>query len=162
MKAVDLIKNVTKDSDTTTLITHEGLSSIIHIKHGASSEELKLLEAYKNDLPEVYLSLLIAFNGFDLFRIEDIGGFHFFSCGELVRNNEFQALNYADEWDKDLVLICSLIGEGDFIGLRILETDYQLLDCFHEESPKEWKIIGNSIDDFIENVIKEKGKKFWL
>lgn len=162
MKAVNLIRNISNNIDSSARLTFEGICSQFHINEGATLEEINLLKSFKTKIPEAYLALLRAFNGIDLFCVEDIGGYRFFSCTEAIGINKLQERNYADEWDDKVLLICSLRGDGDFVGLRIFETGYEILDCFHEESPKEWKTIGKSIDYFIETLINEKGRKFWL
>jgi len=144
--------------------TYEGLTSKFVIKKGASKEDISSCNAYFNfKMPNDYQSLLLKMNGCVLFNVDDIGGFSFFGCDELIKENTFQKVHLEDEWDENIILICSCLGDGDYIGLKVLADDsYEIIDCFHEEVPSNWRTIGSSLDDFLERLTKEKGKKFWL
>jgi hypothetical protein len=38
----------------------------------------------------------------------------------------------------------------------------QIVHCIMDELPSNWEVIGNLFDDFVTNLIEEKGKKYWL
>jgi hypothetical protein len=69
---------------------------------------------------------------------------------------------YEEKWESNILIICALLGDGDFIGIRILSDGYEILDCFHEDAPSEWRKISSSFDEFLQELILRKGEKYWL
>lgn len=114
-------------------------------------------------LPKDYSDFLQYANGCTIYNYHDLDGFCFFGIDELQkRTNDVQEI-YDNEWDQAIIVFCSILGEGNFIGFRVLdETTYEILDCFHEYLPAEWEVIGTSFDEFLEKLIDLKGKKYWL
>ena len=144
--------------------TYEGLKSHIVVRSGASEEEINKCNSYfENKLPEDYLSFLKRYNGGFFFKVNDIGGFQFWGCDELIYQNTFHKENLGNDWDKRIILICACLGDGDYVGIKIhKDNSYEILDCFGEEIPINWKHIGDSFCSFLEKIIDQRGKKFWL
>ncbi len=157
--AKDLDENLQKTSGT-----YEGFASKFVIQKAATIKDVFECNAYFNfKIPNDYQSFLLQMNGCVLFNSNDIDGFSFFGCGELIKENTFEKKHLEDEWDDRIILFCSCLGDGDHIGVKVLTDDsYEIIDCFHEEIPSSWRKIGSSFDDFLERLLKEKGKKFWL
>lgn len=158
------LKAVLNNSTETTVDTYEGLHSTITVNEKASEQDIEGANSYFNyAIPADYLSFLQVFDGGTFFKVEDIGGLEFFSCSQLIENNEFQKDSLEDDWRDDIILFSSCLGDGDFIGFEVRnDGSYDILDCFHEVLPSEWKSIGHSFDDFLEKFIDSKGEKFWL
>ena len=118
---------------------------------------------FGNNLPEDYLSFLRNYNGCTFFKVRDLAGFQFWGCDELVRENKFHKENLGVDWDERIVLICSCLGDGDYIGMKTSEDKaYEIVDAFGEEIPANWNSIGNSFSQFLEHLIDQRGRKFWL
>lgn len=153
------------DSNNEGLInTYEGLVSKFIVNIGAKEEDIIKCDNYfRNKIPNDYKLFLKNYNGSVFFKIDDFAGYKFFDCNSLITENKFQKENLSDDWDENIILICSCLGDGDYIRMKILnESSYQLLDCFNEKLPYEWNVIGTSFDTFLEKLIDEKGRKFWL
>lgn len=156
IRALDSILNKEKESRNydglpVTFKANPGLDSI----HRNSSSQLKI--------PSDYIDLLEKYNGFTLFQYEDIGGYNFLGIDQLEIETDLQKETYVEEWDDRIIVIGNVIGDGDFIGLRILENDgYEVLDCYHDEAPQNWNIITDSLDDFFLKLIESKGERYWL
>ena len=163
-KLLNKIEKIINDSLETEIETYEGLKSSIIVGAGASEEEINKCDIYfDNKLPNDYLSFLRRYNGCTFFKVSDIGGFQFWGCDELIFHNKFQKENLGSDWDERIVLICACLGDGDYVGIKTNTDDsYEIIDCFGEEIPANWNSIGNSFSDFLEELIDQKGKKFWL
>ena len=65
--------------------TYEGFISKFVIQKGASQEEISACNAHFNfKIPIDYQSFLLEMNGCVLFNYNDIDGFSFFGCDELI------------------------------------------------------------------------------
>lgn len=130
---------------------------------GLSDNELNDIPlAIISKLPQDYLDLMNAFNGFTIFNVQDLCGFRFLGLQHLVSENEFLKQAYED-WDDNILMFCATLGDGNFIGVRVLDDGrYEILDCLHEERPSEWATITNSLSEFLEKVIEFKGAYYWL
>ena len=144
--------------------TYEKLSSDIIMSKGASNAEIFACDSYFGGrLPEDYKLFLKEYNGGKLFQIEDFAGFEFLGCNELVKENGFQKDNFGDDWNENIILFCSCIGDGEYLGFKLTKpSTYQIVHCIMDELPSQWEIISDSLDDFIDKLIDERGKKFWL
>ncbi len=144
--------------------TYEGLASTFIPNPGCNKEDLFKCNTYFNNrLPKDYLLFLNIFNGATFFKIDDIGGLKFLGCDELVKENKFQKENSGSDWDDRIIIICICLGAGDYVGLKVIgDSLYEIIDCFGEEVPANWKPIGTSFDGFLERILDEKGRKFYL
>lgn len=114
-------------------------------------------------LPKDYLDFLKYANGCTLFNYNDLDGFLFFGTQELGKQNKEIKESYENDWDETMIVFCTILGEGNYIGFKVLdENTYEILDCFHEYLPAEWEVIGKSFDAYLEKLIDLKGEKYWL
>jgi hypothetical protein len=143
---------------------YEGLNVNFFANNSAEPKQIQnVIAFFKERLPNEYIDFLKLYNGCELYKLEDIGGFNFLSTEMIMKENDFHKKEYGDAWDDSIIFFCECLGEGNFIGFRPLENGkYLLLDCFHEEKPSEWRPIGDSFDVFLEKLIDLKGEKFWL
>lgn len=114
-------------------------------------------------IPKDYIDFLQKFDGWTMFKFNDLGGFRFLGTNNISKETELQKQTYGNDWDCDIIVFCTMICDSDFIGFRNKsDGTYDILDCYHDENPKNWKVIGNSFSDFLESLIEQKGKKYWL
>jgi hypothetical protein len=159
---IEFIKQIIHKGGTLTDCENR-LSSFVMNKP-ATEEEINKCDVYsKNRLPNEYQYFLRYFNGGILFEYDDIVGFKFLGSNEFIQENEFRKEGFGEYWDNNVILFCYLVGIGECIGFRFKVTkDYEIVHCFMDVLPNEWLVIGNSFDEFIENLIQEKGKEYWL
>ncbi len=114
-------------------------------------------------IPNDYLELCEIANGFTLFDYGDLDGFRFLSLGELKTLNDFTREMYAEDWDEKILVFCVVLGDGDYLALRSEDGGrYSILDGYHDAIPLKWNVIGASIDAFLNRLIDERGRKFYL
>ena len=156
IRALDSFLNEEKESRN-----YEGLPVTFKNNPGLNSAHTDSFSHLK--IPSDYIDLLEKHNGFTLFQYEDIGGFNFFGVDQLQIETDLQKETYEEEWDDRIIIIGNVIGDGDFIGLRILENGgYEVLDGYHDEAPQNWNTITDSLDDFFLKLIESKGERYWL
>lgn len=162
-KIIQKIETLVKDNFGV-VETFDGVLSKNITKEPANDLEIANSDTYfNNKIPHDYLNFLKKYNGIVLFDVAGISGFKFFGCQELILENKFQKENLGIQWDDNILLICSCLGDGDFIGLNITsKNSYEIVDCFNEEIPSNWASINGSFEFFLEKIIDEKGRKFWL
>lgn len=137
----------------------EGLQTNSVGNKPATQNEIELV---KNLVPNDYIEFLKLWNGCSLFNLENQAGFTFFGALEIVNEtNNFKEI-YDSDWDESIVLFCSNLGSGDFIGFRVNESGYEIVDCCHDDLPADWIVITNSFDQFTNGLIDGKGDKYWL
>ena len=114
-------------------------------------------------IPDDYIDFLKIFNGWTLFKHKDLGGFKFLGTNDIVKETENQRETYEEYWDDTITVFCTIICDGDFISFRNnSDGEYDILDCCHDDKPEDWKIIDRSFSSFLERLIAEKGKPYWL
>lgn len=145
------------------LMTYEGLSSECVMNAPASEHEINnCKQSLSKEIPQQYIHFLNAYNGGTVFKIEDFAGYRLFSTQEIIKENAFQKENFGSNWDESIVLFCSCLGDNEYLGFKIHEDMYDIVDCVMDVVPKAWEVIGSNFDDLIQKLIKEKGKKYWL
>jgi len=165
---IELIKQILKEGGQITDCENFTSKFIMNLK--ASFEDLLECDLYfEGKLPDDYKYFLNFFDGGDLFNYNDIGGFAFFSSKRIIHENKFQRENHKENdleeyWDNNVILFATFIcGDAEYLGFRIKENkEYDILDLTLYEPPSEWRIIDNSFDNFVEKLIKEKGKPYWF
>jgi len=143
---------------------YEGLVVSFHKNPAATrSDIVSTIGNNHIKLPEDYCDFLQIFDGCTLFKYQDLGGFEFLGTKDIAKENVIQQQTYLEDWDNNLIVFCRLIADGDFISFRSRNDDkYDILDCYHDEIPEKWTVIGNSFDGFLERLIIERGRRFWL
>jgi hypothetical protein len=114
-------------------------------------------------IPEEYLEFLNNYGGCTLFKYDDLGGFEFLDINDIIKETKFQESNLDSDWNKKIIVFCRIICDGDFLCFKKNSIEnYEILDGFHEEIPKNWKVINNSFSDFLIKLIETKGKRYWI
>lgn len=116
------------------------------------------------EFPSSFKSFLKIYNGGEIYNYDWLDGFKIFSTDEIVEVNKFIANEYGEDWINSIIIFAECIGEGNYLGFKVSENceEYQVLDCFHEELPINWKTIDKSFDMFLYHLILHNGNKYWL
>jgi len=160
---IKLITDILNDGGK--IIDCENFLSDFVMHESVEQEDLFECELYfDRKLPEDYKYFLNIYNGGKLFNYNDLGGFRFFSAKELICENEIQKNSFGNDWDNNIILFSDFIcGDAEYLGFRPKEDEkYDIIDLTLYEPPSEWRVIDNSFDNFVEKLIKEKGKVYWL
>ena len=117
----------------------------------------------KSRIPKDYIDFLKVFDGCTLYRYKDLGGFEFLGTSDILKETDLQRQIYEEDWNNDITVFCRLICDGDFISFKNnSDGTYDILDCYHDDKPQNWKVISNSFDNFLERLIDETGRPYWL
>jgi len=131
----------------------------------ATISEIKHIEKELGiKLPTSYVEFLQKFNGARMYDYDGLDGFELLGTNDLVDINSFLASDYNEDWVDSILIFAKCIGEGNYLGFdsSVGKSEYCILDCFHEEIPINWEIISESFDQFLEKLIENEGKKYWL
>lgn len=145
-------------------LDYEGLAVSFRKNRPATQQEISSLLSEDNlKLPGDYLRFLQATNRCVLYQYRDLGGFEFLGTNDIAKENQLHRQTYQQDWDNRLTVFCNVLGDGDFLSFRIMaDNSYEIVDCYHDDNPKNWNVISNSFNDFLERLIQEKGRRFWL
>jgi hypothetical protein len=113
-------------------------------------------------LPNSYKNFLRLYNGAKIFDYEGLDGFIILGTNDLMEANKLVAETFEDDWVDYLIMFAKYIGEGNYLAFDVRNGEYNIVDCFTEELPKEWNQIDVNFDSFLENIIKNEGNKYWL
>lgn len=73
---------------------------------------------------------------------------------------------YKEQWLEGVLPVFYVQGVGDTIAINTREVDSRgkslILDGFHELPPSEWKEIGFGLQNWLENMTKNRFQPFWL
>jgi len=165
MNSRNLIQKLENLFKTEVILTNSENMPVSCISNGSISEDR--LKSFTADLefklPKDYLDFLKIFNGCTIFNYDDLAGFKFLGTEDLRNGNLNQKERYEDLWDESIIVFCEELGSGDFISFRQRDDEgYEILDCCHDDLPKDWIVISNSFNDFLEKLIDGKGRPYWL
>lgn len=161
---LEKIEEIVHGNLTGDVLTFEGLASSFIFNKGVNEEELFKCKGYFKDLiPDDYINFLKFYNGGVLYKVEDFAGFKFLSVNELIQCDIFQKENFSEDWNDNIVLFCEILGDNEFIGYMAnengnVELAYYIMDLL----PEHWDKIEGSFEDFMSELIIEKGRKFWI
>lgn len=163
-KYLNYIKEIIDVTLKGTILTFEYLDSLFIMNNGASNDDIAKCNLHFNQkLPIDYIYFLEEYNGGILFKIDDYAGFKLLSTEELIKHNEFQKGNFGQDWDSQIILFCECIGDAEYLGFKLIENgDANIVYCIMDMLPHEWQIVESSFNDFINKLIEEKGRKYWL
>jgi hypothetical protein len=144
--------------------TYQKLDSWFVMNDKASEIEIAHCDsAFGNRIPSDYKDFLGNFNGGILFKVKDFAGFQFLGTKDLARENEYQREQFGSDWDERIILFCELLGNAEYLGFKLDEkSGYEIVFCIMDESPSKWEAIGTSFETFMDILIKEGGREFWL
>ncbi len=165
MISQNLIEKLENLFSTEIVLTNNENMPVTCISNGSISDDnLELFNKdFKIKLPKDYLNFLKRFNGCTIFNYENLAGFKLLGTENLRNSNLNQEEIYEDLWDESIIVFCEEFGSGDFISFRNQDDgSYEILDCCHDDLPKDWAVISNSFNDFLEKLIDFKGRPYWL
>ena len=145
-------------------VANESFEVEFKMESPAKEEEIRDVEKQLGvKLPCSFKEFLKTYNGGEMYNFEYIDGYKFFGTGELCSENKRMIDEYKNDWLNDIIIFAECLGEGNYLGFRAYPDDiYPVIDCFHEVTPSEWRVIENSFDNFLEKLIKNNGNKYWL
>ena len=115
-----------------------------------------------NILPEQYVELLTFANGMELFNYDNIDGIKLLGLDEVQSYTQYAKNIYEDNWQESIIIFGKIIGEENYLGFRVKDGGYEILDCYFDEIPENWKVISNDFDAFLHKYIILNGEKYWL
>ncbi|MBZ4037034.1 hypothetical protein K6T82_19865 [Flavobacterium sp. 17A] len=157
------LKSIVGENLKGSLTTFENLPSLFTMNKAASNDDLLKCDLYFDEgLAPEYKFFLTNYNGGILFKIEDFAGFKLLSTDELISHNKFQAENFAENWDSQIILFCECIGDAEYLGFKLIEDEVRIIYCIMDTLPEEWKVIEKSFNILINKLIEQRGEKYWL
>lgn len=128
------------------------------------SELIAVRKELSLELPSSFKSFLKIHNGGEIYSYNRLDGFKIFGTNEIIEVNKLIANEYGKDWINNIIIFAECLGEGNYLGFKSSEylEEYEVLDCFHEELPINWKTIARSFDTFLDHLILHNGNKFWL
>ena len=113
-------------------------------------------------MPKEYMEFLSFSNGMELFNYDEIDGVKLLSLNEIENYTSYGKNTFEEDWQDNVLFFAKIIGEDNYLGFRMKENKYEVIDCYFEELPSEWNIVAESFDDFLEKYITNNGEKFWI
>lgn len=115
-----------------------------------------------NYLPQQYIEFLYFSNGMELFNYDDVDGLELLSIQEIEKYTQYAKKTFDEYWLDNIIIFGKIIGEDNYLGFRVLDNSYEILDCYFEDLPKDWKKIEGSFDSFLQKYLLSYGEKFWI
>ncbi len=113
-------------------------------------------------IPKEYVELLSFSNGMELFNYDDIDGLKLLSLQEIENYTSYGKKTFEEDWQDNILFFAKIIGEDNYLGFRIDGNKYEIVDCYFEELPSEWRSVSDKLDDFLEKYIVKNGEMFWI
>ena len=116
------------------------------------------------ELPDSYKEFLTNYNGARIFDYDGLDGFIILGTKDILKANEFAKATFEEDWLESIIIFAKYIGESNYLGFDCSKDDreYVVIDCFFEELPEDWSEIAINFDEFLEKIVEQQGKKFWL
>jgi hypothetical protein len=132
-------------------------------QNASSGELLKCNLFFDNKIPEDYLFFLRQYNGAILYNFDNFLGFELLNTDRIIEVNKFPREELADYWN-DVILFCEKWGgDSEYLGFKLSDdSNYKIIDCCLDDGPEDWIYLNDTFDSFIENLLIEKGKEYWL
>lgn len=130
----------------------------------AESRELELIQnKLQLQIPDQYREFLINYNGAMLFNYDNIDGLNLLSIQDVLKYTLYAKNTFEEDWINNIIVFAKIIGEDNYLGFKVInDNTYQIVDCYFEQLPKEWREINLSFDEFLVSFILKQGKKFWI
>jgi hypothetical protein len=140
MISQSLIEKLKNLFEPNTLITNdENMLVTFTYNDSASIDSLKsLINDFNSKLPIDYIEFLSNFDGCKIFNYDDLAGYNFLGTKKIKKENLNQIETYEEMWDENIIVFCEVLGCGDFISFKIRDKDYEILDCCHDDLPKDY------------------------
>ncbi len=163
MKSIKLIQEILRGQNMCEIEKKDANGITIKVKIGKNQPYCSSISMNMgNRIPKQYIEFLSYSNGMELFNYDNIDGLKLLSFQEIEKYTLYAKNTYEEDWNDNIMIFAKLIGEDNYLGFRIEENQYEIIDCYFEDSPFEWKMISKDYDDFLTKYIKGFGDKYWI
>ncbi len=164
MKSIDLLKKMLdgKDYCEVEKKDSEGNYISVTVRKNQSYNSNKNQIALIDIIPKQYVEFLLFSDGMELFNYDNLDGIKLLSLQEIEKYTNYCKNTFEEDWQDNIIIFAKIIGEDNYLGFRMKENYYEIIDCYFEESPSEWAVIAYEFDEFLEKYITEKGEKYWI
>lgn len=169
MKAIDTFETFLNKLDNLRLekLDSEGnkIEFTFNVNEGATKKEIEIVERELGvKLPNSYQEFLLKYNGAKLFDFDGLDGFWILGTKDIIKANNFAKATFEEDWKSDIIIFTKYIGETNYLAFKISNhlKEYQIVDCYFQELPEEWKLIEENFNDFLNLLIEQSGSKYWL
>ena len=84
----------------------------------------------------------------ELFNYDNLDGIKLLSLQEIEKYTNYCKNTFEEDWQDNIIIFAKIIGEDNYLGFRMKENYYEIIDCYFEESPSEWAVIAYEFDEF--------------
>lgn len=131
----------------------------------ATLEQISLSEnKIGKKLPNSFKDFLVNFNGGMIYDFNGLDGFEILRVQEIPIVTGILMRDFDDDWRSELIVFARYIGEGNYLAFdstHLVDAEYDVVDCFTQESPSDWETIFDNFDVFINTLLKVDENKFW-
>lgn len=112
-------------------------------------------------IPESLANFWRFSNGANLF-LNDSGlhGIGLASTDLLVELNQEEMKHYGSLPLAPYLVIARAQGSGDFLVIEL--GTGRVVDGVHAEQPHEWRVVADSLEQWLHRLLEESGRYFWL
>lgn len=163
MKSIEIIKSFMGSSNYCEVIHNDSEGNKVQVSFKANDPiSLSEIIGIAHSLPNQYVDFLLFSNGMELYNYKNIDGLLLLSVKDIERFTQYARNTFEEDWEENIVIFAKIIGEDNYLGFKIDENGYEVLDCYFEELPFEWSSIAHSFDEFLVKYIEGDGRKFWI
>lgn len=134
----------------------------VTVKKNQSLNSQKSKSALIDSIPDQYVEFLLFSDGMELFNYDNLDGLKLLSLQEIEQYTNYCKNTFEEDWQDNIIIFAKIIGEDNYLGFRLYDNCYEVIDCYFEELPSDWEVIDGQFDDFLKNYITGKGNKFWI
>lgn len=164
MKSIEMLDTLLGERDSCKVEKKDSLGNYISvtIKKNEPINNYEYESPLLDMMPKEYMEFLTFSNGMELFNYDEIDGVKLLSLREIENYTSYGKNTFEEDWQDNILFFAKIIGEDNYLGFRMKENKYEVIDCYFEELPSEWNIVAESFDDFLEKYITNNGEKFWI
>lgn len=164
MKSIEMLKTLLCGRDCCIVEKKDSVGNYITvaIKKNEPLDNSKFESPLLDIIPKEYIEFLTFSNGMELFNYDDIDGVKLLSLREIEHYTSYGKNTFEEDWQDNIIIFAKIIGEDNYLGFRINENKYEVVDCYFEELPSDWSAVAEKLDDFLEKYIMKNGEKFWI
>lgn len=168
MESIKKLRELMKMKTCQNINKLDSQGNIISVKNElyipAESQNLEFIQnklQYK--IPDQYKEFLLNSNGAMLFNYDNIDGLNLLSIQDTLKYTLYAKNTFEEDWIDNIIIFAKIIGEDIYLGFKVGNDDvYQIVDCYFEQQPIDWREINLSFDEFLVSYILKQGEKFWI
>ena len=154
MESCDLYKKDSRGNNIIVKLKKNPPTNIEDI--GTVERQIKLL------IPKQYIEFLLFSNGMELYNYDNIDGLKLLSLQEIEMYTAYSRNTFEEDWQDNILIFGKIIGEDNYLGFKIYEEYYEIVDCYFEQLPSEWETIDGTFDGFLTKYLTGNGNKYWI